>query len=118
MSAQRQAQEIVRVIKPFRLIDAESYERAYWRRDGQALAVGFYVVAWPNLARAGVFNEDARFRGPYADRQAAVDAAHQATQRRVRTAMVSEAPPAESMRLGAGLAEVPTRIPERWRVKT
>lgn len=117
MSVQRERQEIVRVIKPFRLIDAESYERAYWRRDGQALALGFYIVDWPERAQPGVFNEEARFRGPYADRQAAAVAAQQAALRRTRKAVSREATSAKPTLLGARLGEPPTRIPERWRVK-
>ena len=109
MSVQRERQEIVRVIKPFRLIDAESYERAYWRRDGQPLPLGFYVVDWPARAQVGVFNEEARFRGPYPDRQAAL--------RRTRKAVSREATSANPTLLGARLGEPPTRIPERWRVK-
>lgn len=66
--------ELVRVIKPFRLVDAESYERQYWRADGVALAPGFYVVSWPVGDGAGRYDEDAEFRGPYRDRKAAEDA--------------------------------------------
>jgi hypothetical protein len=57
--------ELVHVIRPFRLIDSESYEHVYWRRDGVALAPGYYVVSWPRRARDRRFNEDAEFRGPF-----------------------------------------------------
>jgi len=65
--------ELVHVIKPFRLVDAESYERAYWRRDGVALAAGYYVVSWPSRAAKRAFNEDAIFRGPFRERAEALD---------------------------------------------
>ncbi len=65
--------EVVHVIKPFRLVDADSYERAYWRRDGVALALGYYVTHWlePGAHR---FDEETLFNGPYPDRRAAQDA--------------------------------------------
>ena len=63
--------EVVHVIREFRLVDAESYERVYWRRDGVPLARGYYVVSWPARARTRMFNEDARFRGPFRNRREA-----------------------------------------------
>jgi len=66
--------EIVQVFKPFRLIDAESYEHTYWRRDGVPLANGYYLVNWRAGATAGRFDESAVFRGPYRDRKTAEDA--------------------------------------------
>ena len=63
--------ELVHVIKPFRLIDSESYERLYWRRDGVALVPGYYVATWPRWAEARLFNEDTVFRGPFRERGAA-----------------------------------------------
>jgi hypothetical protein len=65
---------IVRVIGECRLIDEESFERVYWRRDGKPLALGYYVVSWPPGARVGRFNEDAVFRGPYRLRSEALAA--------------------------------------------
>ena len=65
--------ELVHVIKPFRLVDSESYERVYWRRDGVALAPGYYVVSWPFGVAKRMFNEDAIFRGPFRDRADALD---------------------------------------------
>ena len=56
--------EVVRVISECRLVDEESFEHVYWRRDGKPLAQGYYVVSWPPRARVGRFNEDAVFRGP------------------------------------------------------
>lgn len=67
--------EVVRVIKPFRLVDAESYERAYWRRDGVALPMGYYVARWPQETAVRRFDEDTLFSGPYRGRAAALDAA-------------------------------------------
>jgi len=67
--------EVVRVIKPFRLVDAESYERAYWRRDGVALVSGYYVARWPREAVVRRFDEDTLFSGPYRERAAALAAA-------------------------------------------
>jgi hypothetical protein len=64
--------QIVRVIGECRLIDEESFEHLYWRRDGKPLALGYYVVSWPPGAKAGRFHEDAVFRGPYADRAQAL----------------------------------------------
>ena len=57
--------QVVRVIGECRLIDEDSFEHVYWRRDGKPLALGYYVVDWPPGARAGRFNEDAVFHGPY-----------------------------------------------------
>jgi hypothetical protein len=60
--------ELVHVIKPFRLVDAESYERVYWRSDGTALANGYYVVSWSPRVRHRTFDESAVFQGPFRDR--------------------------------------------------
>ncbi len=66
--------EIVHVISDCRLIDAESYERLYWRRDGKGLAPGYYVVRWRADATGHRFNEDAEFEGPFARRENALAA--------------------------------------------
>jgi hypothetical protein len=66
--------EIVRVISECRLIDEESFEHVYWRRDGKPLALGCYIVTWPPGARVGRFNEEAVFRGPYRQRTEALAA--------------------------------------------
>jgi len=63
--------DIIRVIGECRLIDEESFEHVYWRRDGKPLALGYYVVSWPPGAKVGRFNEDAMFRGPYRARSEA-----------------------------------------------
>ncbi|MFZ5555245.1 MAG: hypothetical protein ACOZDY_00755 [Pseudomonadota bacterium] len=57
--------EIVRVTSDSRLLDAESCERVYWRRDGRPLAQGYYRVTWPPVAVSGRFDERALFIGPY-----------------------------------------------------
>jgi len=63
--------ELVQVFKPFRLVDEESYEHVYWRRDGTPLANGYYLVRWREGERSGRYDEEAEFRGPYRDRKAA-----------------------------------------------
>ncbi len=63
--------ELVHVIKPFRLVDEESYERVYWRRDGVALVPGYYVARWPRGAAVRRFDEDTLYNGPYRERGAA-----------------------------------------------
>lgn len=57
--------EIVKVVDGSRLIDCESYERHYHRRNAKALALGYYVVSWPDQAPAARFDEQARFSGPF-----------------------------------------------------
>ncbi|MBK8015398.1 MAG: hypothetical protein JNL33_16025 [Betaproteobacteria bacterium] len=60
--------EVVRVHKPFHLIDCESYERWYRRREGVPLANGFYVVTWPADDTKRRFDENANFIGPFRSR--------------------------------------------------
>lgn len=82
--------EIVRVISDFRLLDPESLERAYWRRDGKGLAVGWYLVSWPQGISVKRFNEEAMFRGPYRLREEAQVAVQRLTSRpRVRAAIAT-----------------------------
>lgn len=116
MKTQQQDFEVVRVIKPSRLVDADSYERVYRRRDGQALAVGYYVVSWPPHMRAGVYNEDAAFRGPYRDRETARDALRQFQTWATLSTRAPVARAAPKSTLGSRLDEAPSSIPERWRV--
>lgn len=71
MEAQYDSFEIARVIHGFKLIDAESYERRYDRREGLPLAPGYYVVNWSEAVVVRRFNEDARFYGPFRLRQEA-----------------------------------------------
>lgn len=68
MEAQYADREVVRVHRPFHLIDCESYERRYRRADGRALPAGFYLVTWDGCAGARRFDEDARFTGPFRSR--------------------------------------------------
>ena len=84
--------EVVRVISECRLVDEESFEHVYWRRDGKPLAQGYYIVSWPPGARVGRFNEDAVFRGPYRQRTEALAALEEPA---ARAADRWAAPPAD-----------------------
>lgn len=59
--------EVVRVTSECRLLDAGGREHVYWRRDGQPLRAGWYVVSWPPVPgrQSRRFNEEAVFRGPF-----------------------------------------------------
>lgn len=57
--------KIVCVVTETTLIDSDSTEHVYWRRDGKPLAPGHYVVSWPPGTSDRRFKEDAVFRGPY-----------------------------------------------------
>jgi hypothetical protein len=63
--------QIVEVLGVCSLRDAEGNEHPYWRRDGHALAPGFYIAHWPADATVGRFNEDALFEGPFRQRSGA-----------------------------------------------
>ncbi|HSO06374.1 MAG TPA: hypothetical protein VLW45_03995 [Pelomicrobium sp.] len=65
MNANRDDLEIVHIISEFRLLDEDSYERIYWRRDGKPLETGWYLVGWAPGVTERKFNEEARFIGPY-----------------------------------------------------
>jgi hypothetical protein len=69
--------EVVHVIRRGRLIDAESYERTIWAREGGSLPLGFYVVCWSVAGLQGTYDEDATFRGPFQSRDEAWAAAEQ-----------------------------------------
>lgn len=71
MDPRRDDFEVVQVTGPFKLVDAAARERTYWRRDGVSLAAGHYIVSWPARVETRLFNEEARFRGPYRTRRAA-----------------------------------------------
>lgn len=71
MEADYADREVVRVHRPFHLIDAESYERRYRTAGGQSLASGYYSVTWPATVRVRRFDEQARFVGPFPTRAAA-----------------------------------------------
>src|SRR4030095_16666103 len=66
--------QIVEVLGVCSLRDAEGNEHPYWRRDGHALASGFYIAHWPAGAAVGRFNEDALFEGPFRQRSGAARA--------------------------------------------
>lgn len=61
--------EVVFVFEQFSLIDAESYQRNYSRKSGQALARGYYVVTWPGGRNGSTFGDEAQFHGPYRTRK-------------------------------------------------
>jgi hypothetical protein len=69
MEAQNDSFEIVSVIRGFKLIDAISHERRYWRRYGLPLVRGYYVVRWPGGATVRRFNAEAEFYGPFRFRE-------------------------------------------------
>lgn len=71
MEAQYDDFEVVSVIHHFKLVDSESYERLYRRRDGVPLLPGYYVVNWPTTVIRRRFNEEAIFFGPYESRKGA-----------------------------------------------
>jgi len=95
--------ELVTVVTHARLVDAESREQVYWRRDGTGLAPGFYVVTWPPGAARHAFNEDAHFSGPFRTEQAAEEALERATERWSRQRPARVVPP------HAGAAPEPRR---------
>jgi len=74
--------EVVEVVEGFTVLDAAARERTYWRRDGVPLAPGHYVVNWPARLKTRLFNEDARFRGPFRTRRGAEAAMAQLRARR------------------------------------
>lgn len=61
--------EVVFVFEQFRLIDAESYQRTYTRKNGSPLARGYYVVSWPIGCEDRKFGDAALFHGPYRSRK-------------------------------------------------
>ena len=61
--------EIVYVLRDFQLLDAESYQRTYIRRDGQPLAKGYYIVSWPPGGDVTRFGAEAVFHGPFMRRR-------------------------------------------------
>lgn len=71
MDAEYDDIEIVSVIRGFRLIDSESYEREYKSCDGRPLTSGYYIVWWPPDIKVKRFDERAIFYGPFPIRQAA-----------------------------------------------
>jgi hypothetical protein len=61
--------EVVWVYEQFRLIDAESYQRIYSRKNAKPLAKGFYIVSWPKGRGEQIFGDEAVFHGPYLRRK-------------------------------------------------
>ena len=57
--------EIVKVYQDFRLIDSELSQCEYSSQDGEPLALGYYVVNWPDPNCVRQFNEKAVFHGPF-----------------------------------------------------
>ena len=101
MEAGYDAFELVHVIKPFRLVDSESYERVYWRRDGVALAPGYYVVRWRSRVAKRAFNEDAIFRGPFRERAEALGILERLRVRHEAAASICRRLPAQRTRTAA-----------------
>ena len=64
--------EVVYVLRDFQLLDAESYQRTYIRRDGKPLAKGYYIVSWPPGSDTDHFGIEAHFHGPFMRRLDAV----------------------------------------------
>ncbi|MDD5365511.1 MAG: hypothetical protein PHR30_09245 [Gallionellaceae bacterium] len=61
--------EVVFVFEQFRLIDAESYQRTYTRKNSSPLLRGYYVVTWPTGREGRKFGDEASFHGPYRSRK-------------------------------------------------
>jgi hypothetical protein len=61
----RRLPEVVRVFARFQLIDAESYQRTYSRKDHTPLPLGYYVVTWPHGMEEMTYGNVAKFEGPY-----------------------------------------------------
>lgn len=57
--------EIAFVINNTCLLDAESYQRLYFRAGGLGLAKGFYIVTWPEMSPNRQFDEETLFFGPF-----------------------------------------------------
>lgn len=92
MEAGREELQVVQVISNCRLVDAQSCERMYWRRNGLGVAAGWYVVTLPPGAVPGRFSEEALFRGPFLQREEAEVVMRQVTSRvRVREALAASA---------------------------
>jgi hypothetical protein len=84
MGALAEEFEIVRVTRPFQLIDSEGLTTVYWRRDGVPLPSGIDVVCWPPRAKTRTFNEDVSFRGPFRTQRAAETACEELAAKRAR----------------------------------
>jgi hypothetical protein len=76
--------EVVRVTRPFQLVDSEGLTSVYWRRDRMPLPSGIYIVCWPPRVKTRTFNEDVSFRGPFRTQQAAETALEELAAKRAR----------------------------------
>lgn len=64
--------EVVWVKNASRLVDAESYERAYAIGGGRPLRCGYYVARWPaGTQNPGFLTDEPKFQGPYPTRREA-----------------------------------------------
>lgn len=63
--------EVVWVYERFKLLDPESYQRTYTRKNGRPLAKGFYIVSWPRGKSDRFYGDEAVFHGPYSVRKVA-----------------------------------------------
>lgn len=57
--------EIVQVVSKAYLIDGDGNECKYFRKNGETLGRGNYVVIWPPSFDAPRFDQNACFYGPY-----------------------------------------------------
>jgi len=89
--------EVVFVFEQFSLIDAESYQRTYTRKNGSALARGYYVVTWPAGREGRKFGDKALFHGPYRSRKDAENSL-------VKSPRVAQTPDIQHARIRAAIA--------------
>lgn len=87
--------EVVRVHRPFRLIDAESYERWYRQDGNRELPKGFYAVTWRGSDGTRRFDENACFVGPFGAR-AEAEAVAERGQHRAQGTVFSQPGPRSS----------------------
>ena len=64
--------EVVYVLGDFHLLDAESFQRTYTRRDGKTLLEGHYFVCWPPGSDTSRFGTETVFHGPFMRRRDAI----------------------------------------------
>jgi hypothetical protein len=70
--------EVVRVLDEHSLINSESYQCSYETGYGDALAPGYYVVAWAAPVGLIRYDDTGRFFGPFASRKEADNFVQQA----------------------------------------
>ena len=72
MEAANTLSEVVWIKDQNRLVDAESYERAYDSDGGRPLPSGYYIANWPKGTMVPHFlHDDVTFIGPFASRREA-----------------------------------------------